>query len=86
MLCPANSIGFDGAAISKKGTAHTICHDCHFENRRLIDANCASKDEFISQRAGGAYIAAVNRPDLTSEFSFLRLAGERTIEMGCDWA
>lgn len=57
---------------------YTLFHDHQFSKLELLDTEGFSKADFILQRARGAYIAAVYRPDLTFAFSYAAQVMERT--------
>lgn len=63
------SIRFNGATISFLNSTYTICHDRQFDHLAVLDPNNFNKSDFISQRARGAYIAAVYRSDLVFLFT-----------------
>lgn len=68
-LSDENPIRFNGATIySKSGTIY-LTQPENISKLSTIETDSISKDEFISQRARGSYIAAVCRPDLTFAFS-----------------
>lgn len=46
----------------------------------LKESTTADKTSFISQRARGAYICSLSRPDLASVFAILAQAQDPTVE------
>lgn len=63
------SIKFNGAIISCDHCSYTITQTEHIENLNPLDINNGSAADFVAERARGAYIAAVCRPDVTYAFS-----------------
>lgn len=59
---------FNKAKIQKDG-ALEFSHDRQFKTLQKLDPDNIDKAEFICQRARGAYIAAVYRPDVMFFFS-----------------
>ncbi len=71
ILTPGTSFKFNGGLLSKKedGTL-TLSQSHHAQKLNTIATASVSTDEYVSQRALGAYIAANCRPDLSFGFSF----------------
>lgn len=68
-LREGKTISFNGADISLKQSVISINQNQHISRLSPISSKQADKSEFVTQRARGAYIAAVCRPDLTFGFS-----------------
>lgn len=68
-LSNENHILFNGASISVKDRTYAIIMKYHIDNHQKVDSCHVEKPGFVTQRAQGAYIAAVGRPDLTFGFS-----------------
>lgn len=63
------SLKFNGAIISRYQHNYTITQTEHIEKLNRLDINNATNADFVAERARGAYIAAVCRPDVTYAFS-----------------
>ncbi len=68
-LAPENHLKFNGALLSRKGSDILISQPNHISKLALI-ADPVLKDEYVTQRARGSYIAGVCRPELSFGFSF----------------
>lgn len=69
MLLEGNQVMFNGASISFKNGTYAISMKDHITKLQLLDPSIVDKPSFMTQRARGAYIAAVGRPDLTFGFA-----------------
>lgn len=64
-------LNINGARLSKFGNVITIIELRHAEKLNVEHPAAFTKDQFIAERARGAYIVAVCRPDATYSFSRL---------------
>lgn len=65
LLKEGSHVLFNGARVSLSGGIYTISQPDHVSKLECIPEQNTSCSDFVSQRARGAYIAAVARPDLT---------------------
>ena len=70
MLEDGGTVTFNGAEISLRDDICTITQPNHLQKLESITEDTVEKSEFVAQRARGAYIAAVSRPDLTFAFAY----------------
>ena len=59
----SDKVKFNGAMIGLCGDTYYLTQPHHIEKLKQLDTSTASKEEFVEERARGAYIAAVCRPD-----------------------
>ena len=64
-----SSLKFNGASISLREGIYSVTQPEHISKLKLLDVNNATAAEFVAERARGAYIAAICRPDATYMFS-----------------
>lgn len=76
VLSHNHEIKFNGAIVRQQGNAITISQAKHIEKMNLLDPSHFTKEQFVTERARGAYIAAVCRPDCSYAFSKLSQATE----------
>lgn len=60
---------FNGAIISSNGQTFSITEPDHINKLKELDVNSSTAADFVAERARGAYIAAICRPDATYAFS-----------------
>lgn len=70
ILQDGKSMKFNGAVLSKLQNRYSLTAPSHVSKMKVIEKEIASKEEYVSQRARGAYIASVCRPDLSFRFSY----------------
>ena len=70
ILNEGKTLHFNGMAVTNTREAYCISVSDKIQRLALLNIRNTTKDEYISQRARGAYIAAVCRPDLTFAFSY----------------
>lgn len=63
------SIRFNGACITMEDGNYLISQPDHIQKLQGVQTNNIEKSQYIAQRARGAYIASVPRPDLSYEFA-----------------
>lgn len=61
---------YNGAQISKTKKGYQISQQQQAEKLSLINEKNVNKDEYITERARGAYIAGVCCPEVSYGFSF----------------
>lgn len=65
MLNDGRSLLFNGETVKMNHDSVKLTQSMHVENSEKFNENYVDQLSFISQRAGGAYISSVCRPDLT---------------------
>lgn len=68
-LKDGDKLKFNGATISQHGRSYRISQPDHIKKLNPLDAKNVTTADFVAERARGAYIAAVCRPDVTYSFS-----------------
>ena len=68
-LKDGETLKFNGATISQHGRSYSITQPDHIKTLKVLDVENATTADFVAERARGAYIAAVCRPDATYAFS-----------------
>lgn len=67
-----NNIKFSASILSNNGHNLAISQTGQIQNLSILDTNKFNMEQFLAERALGAYVAAVCRPDVA--YSFSRLA------------
>lgn len=64
ILKPGSSITFNGELITHNNDQLLLSQPLHAEKLKLLNIKTFSKEDYVSERANGAYIATMSRPDL----------------------
>lgn len=75
-LSPQNEVKFNGATLRYDVNAITISQKLHIDKVNYLDTSSFTTEQFVTERAREAYIAAVCRTDCTYAFSKLSEASE----------
>jgi hypothetical protein len=70
MLSATTSLSFNGMIIKLAGKKISITQSKQAKNIKLLSLENISKDQYVAQRARGAYIASVCQPEAAFDLSF----------------
>lgn len=68
-MCDGETLTFNGADISLRQNVYSLTQRDHINRFSTLAEERINMSEFVSERARGAYIAAVCRPDITFGFA-----------------
>ena len=76
MLTEGNPVKFNGAVICRNGNRKTLSQPEKISKLNELDVTTVPKTQYVSERARGAYISAVCRPDTSYAFSIASMIQE----------